>query len=265
MSKSYEKKAGKKAYKKHKSSKKKQGWGVYTVGNKPELHYLDSEPGYGAGGPNFICPTNGATYGQVINVTMQGAASYQRIGDTIKGHSVHVRATVCMIPPGTANRDNYTAYSVTNLRMMVVYDRDPSPAGTYPTLAEVLADRNGGAAFTNGLSGNNMQETKRFRVLMDKIWTLNSDGASGAMPDMQKDRQIDFYYKLNGIETRFKGFTGVNALADVTNGAILIVVYQETFIPSFSAPGRVAADGSSAPACSQFGVQCHARYKWTED
>lgn len=162
---------------------------------------------------------------QVLNVPVNGAAFYNRIGNQIEMRSLHLIGGV----QATGNAGTVAGEYV---RIMVIYDRQPN--GAAPSVADVLTSyaQAGGTTSTvfDHLNPNNKQ---RFLVLMDDRLsfgnTLKATAANaqtqGAI-DYKGETNINRFIKLRGLTTTYKASAG--AIGDITVGALQIFCLGST-------------------------------------
>lgn len=164
-----------------------------------------------------------------LNIPVEGAAFYQRIGRRIRMKSLHIRGYII---PSNAN----TAAIEQDLkRIMVIYDRQAN--GSAPVLADVLTGyASDGSTNSNASQHLNMNNRDRFVVLMDlQVLTpaLGINGASAASTatiaadinancgTTQGTLNINRYIRLKGLETHFKASAG--SIGDIATGSLLLM------------------------------------------
>jgi len=151
-----------------------------------------------------------------LNVPINGAEQYQRVGRRITLRSLSIKGFV-----------NFGATTVQDLaRIIVVYDAQPNAA--LPVLADILQNSNAGLATTN-LSFHNLNNRDRFIFLKDyKVMLPAVTVAAGvltneAIPDpIYHTFNIDWEIPLRRMETTFNAVNG-GTIADVTTGSLLLV------------------------------------------
>jgi len=151
-----------------------------------------------------------------VNVPVNGAELYQRVGRKIYMKSLHIRGFLVNNSTGVQDYG----------RILVVYDSQPN--GATPVLATLLQDSNAGAA-TTGLSNLNLANRARFKILRDYPVLLPSvTNTAGVLTNFQMTDQIkssfniDMFIKLKGLETEFNGTNG-GTIADINSGSIFIL------------------------------------------
>lgn len=154
-----------------------------------------------------------------LNVPVNGAELYQRVGRKIYMKSLHFRGFV-----------TNTATAVQDVgRVIIFYDSQPN-AGA-PNLAALLQDSNAAAA-TTALSEINLTNRQRFKILRDhQIIFPSVTFAGGVLTNQafqQTDNQmnIDFFIKLKGLETVFNA-ANMGNIGDITSGSILVCCVAE--------------------------------------
>jgi len=95
------------------------------------------------------------------NLIQQGTDDFKRIANKITVFQTMIETEL--------SRDAGDAF----VRSMVVFDS--SPDGTYPALADIISTvQQAGGTNTGFFSANNVHNTDRFRVLRNKIYTLDT-------------------------------------------------------------------------------------------
>lgn len=143
--------------------------------------------------------SNTGTVVQLINGLTQGAGIGQRIGQEILMRSVQLNAvSVATAGTGTDQR----------ARILLVYDRQAN--GGAPAMTDVLES-------ASEVAMRNLQNRKRFKILMDKCIHLNATGES--------DSEITwrFYRKLRHPVTFNAGNAGT--VADIATGSMYLMFY----------------------------------------
>lgn len=158
---------------------------------------------------------NSPPLANTMNILIQGAAPYQRIGSHVNWKSMRIR--VAFRPNGTAVQDA--------LRMVVIYDRQTN--GVAPTWADVIQDTDqSGATGTYNLSGLNMNNRERFLCLADStivvpsIGTWTPPGTGLGIPDATRSLLIDRYIKLRDLTSHYKATAGT--VGDISTGGLFL-------------------------------------------
>lgn len=180
----------------------------------------------------------------LLNPTLQGTALQNRIGRKISLKSVGIRGFIRQYQGGAAASFDY-------LRCMLVYDRQPN--GAAPVIADLLLDVDStGAATTTSLSGLNLANADRFKIIRDMYWKVDdTDGnVVGAQPACVTTDFTRFafkeYAKLNNMETHCNG-GNAGTIADINTGALWFVTL-----------------GLAAGANSQYSAEFTARVRYTD-
>jgi len=150
----------------------------------------------------------------------KGGELYQRVGRKIYMKSIHIRGFV-----------NNVATSAQDIgRILVVYDSQPNAA--LPLIGALLQDSNA-AGVVNALSGINLTNRQRFKILRDHqvlLPSVTNAGGGGVltngpvlMDPISKSMNIDMFIDLKGLETVFNGVNG-GTIADITSGSIFITL-----------------------------------------
>lgn len=165
---------------------------------------------------NFVTSAGPPTVVSNLNVPINGAELYQRVGRKIYMKSLHLRGTVLNI--ATAVQDV--------LRIIVYYDSQPNAAA--PTFANLMQDSNAAAGSTV-FSEINLVNRQRFKILKDhQMITPSCTNTAGvltnlAYPQTDNELNFDFFIKLKGLESVFNGTNG-GTIADITSGALGFVI-----------------------------------------
>jgi len=154
----------------------------------------------------------------LLNVPVNGAELYQRVGRKIYMKSIHIRGMVYAAATTTQDRG----------RMVVFYDSQPN-AGV-STLATLFADSNA-AHGTSVDSEINLDNRARFKILADKQFIFpsltNTAGVLtnlGPQDNILQSFDINLFIKLKGLETVFNGTNG-GTDADITSGSLYVVTF----------------------------------------
>lgn len=203
-------------------------------GPHPELKYQDYydntvfQPAQ-INGANFSASGISPIGMAVLNVIMEGAAAWNRIGRRINMKSIEVSAVVrYSANPAAASTGEI-------IRLALVYDKQYN--GSFFTNSSVLwqSDRqtSGGTGSTvSVLSPVNLANRDRFLILkewrygqIDTAITTPATAAATMATALQArlPGRIHWYVKLKGLETVFQSTTGTADGADVTSGALLLV------------------------------------------
>lgn len=189
----------------------------------------------------------------VLNVPVQGAAFYNRVGTRISMKSLNIKGY--LLP--TASNAASTGWDYG--RMALIYDRQPGAAGAgaFPAIATLLLEyASGGGTATNPWSPLNPLLRERFTIVRDKHFILPPMGIDGVAtstyapynafaPQHDKNSfQIDEHIKLAGLEAHYNQTNG-GTIADISTGALYLVFFSEV----------VAVD-----AAWQFNGQARLRY-----
>ncbi len=186
---------------------------------------------------NFDAAVNSSSAGiTLMNGIMMGDAFYQRDGNKIAMRNMHIRGYIHPRPdlPSGAT-DPYTS-APGKLRMIIVYDRQPT--GALPELGDLLRSHNtNGLADTNDCSEINLNSRARFAVLRDREWIAPSFEynvatkriTSGHQPGYMGEGEpwvINEFIKLKDLGTVYKGSANPMTIAHVSSGAIYMVLIK---------------------------------------
>lgn len=159
----------------------------------------------------------------ILNGVAEGTSFYNRIGRRITMKSLQISGHITQNSGGTPIND--TIYA----RMLVVYDRQNN--GTVPVLADILQDVDAtGAAASDAFSGLNMNNSDRFKVLMDNRVSVIDDNTSNPADNLvasaasysNNEMNVKRYIKLQGLEAQYNAASA--AAASCSTGAIWLLL-----------------------------------------
>lgn len=171
---------------------------------------------------------NNTTNIQALNIVTQGAAVSQRIGNKIAMKSLRLRFSLF---PNAVAGAALTSNVPTSVRTMIIYDRQPVAAGTYPATNTILAPISTAGVIGNGTCWDNIDpnQLERYVTLMDKLYVLPPwnmalvvQPAQNVGPCDLSNFQIDEYIKLRNLETLYRLSSGT--IGDIVTGALYLVV-----------------------------------------
>lgn len=177
-----------------------------------------------------------------LNLIQQGAASQNRIGRKVSLHSLRLIGRVNLVVGTPSNQPGPNLF-----RMSLVWDKQPS--GQLPLFSDVFGRTDqDGVESTQVLDPLRYDNTDRFRVLMDKRIEMNpkfnpnptttvnplSDPqpAYPAPATGQCTYVVDEYIKLNGRETVFSGQSDPMTIADISSGALYLILRSSSGVAS---------------------------------
>lgn len=154
----------------------------------------------------------------LLNGVQTGAGFFNRVGARIEMKNLHVRGK---------NINAATVASVSYLRIMIVYDRQPA-VGALPVVTDILQSRDQtGAATTSGVSEINLDNRDRFIILRDlKYYAPSVSNAAGVLtngpqfPGDDTHFDVDEFIKLKGLGTHFRSSSNPTTIADISTGAL---------------------------------------------
>lgn len=151
----------------------------------------------------------------LLNGIQAGAGFFNRIASRIEMRNLHIRGTV----------NNVTTSFMQTLRLLVVYDRQPT--GALPVVSDILQSRTQtGAPTTSGVSEINLDFRDRFTIIRDiehfAPSATNTAGAvtNAAFQGVGASFAINEFIKLKGLGCHFKSTTSPTAIADIATGAL---------------------------------------------
>lgn len=162
---------------------------------------------------------------QIINMPINGAGFYSRIGTRTRAKSL---AIFGRIRPSFSNT---IAVLPDVIRIMILYDRQAN--GAAPSVADVLTDypTTGVAETGSVLHGLNLNNRDRFLVLRDRKIATPGLGVAGVNanpgwlvldPNMPGTFMYNEFIKLKGLETHYKAST-TGAIGDVSTGSFIML------------------------------------------
>jgi len=184
---------------------------TYQKPNLNEVKYCD----IAVSDDNFVVV---AAPGILLNGVAQGATQYNRIGNKIAMKSIRIRGQIINLLTVVQNY----------LRIVVVYDKQTN--GALPNSSVVLQTRiQDGTATNSAFSELNMDYLERFTILRDyTIATPALTNTAGVITNLGFDPgqnsdggsifEIDWFIKLKGLQTLYKGAT--SGIGDIATGGL---------------------------------------------
>jgi len=166
--------------------------------------------------------TNGSIF--VCNLVQQGAGAWNRTGRRILADSLRISGFVGWlmgpdVTPGTMFSNFF--------RMVVVWDKQPSGAAipTFDTIFGITA-QDGTESCPDVLCPPKYDNFDRFQVLLDKRYTpdFGAIPATGTAPSLTTYTMVNEYLDLKGRETVFQGQSTPMTIADISSGALYVVM-----------------------------------------
>lgn len=182
----------------------------------------------------------------IINPIQQGAGPSQRVGRRVALKKLIIRGSYGVLRDGQAQVERH--------RICVIYDRQPQ--ATLPTINDLwqLTDQVGNTTPGDSWSPNNLNNSRRFRVLMDKRWAVaQPQVAAGDTTFLQNANEHDIQFKLDefvdlkGLEVDFIGNANPMQIANYATGALYLITM-----------------GSVAAGAECFNLQVQTRVKFTD-
>jgi len=159
----------------------------------------------------------------LLNGIQAGAGFYNRIGSRIEMKSLQING---FLGPAVGASSTTPA----NLRMLIVYDRQPT--GALPVISDILQDRlQTGVAITGGLSHINLDNRDRFSILRDVRWAMPTTTAgvlTGVASGVGEPWTVNLFLKLKGLGVHYKSTTNPTTIADIATGALYACWVAET-------------------------------------
>lgn len=181
--------------------------GRATLKSVKELKALDTTINQAfkvAGGPPPVT---------TLNLPVNGAELYQRIGRKIYMKSLHFRGVVF----------NTAAAAQDFVRILILYDSNPN--GAAPAYTDILQDSTAGAG-TNFFSHLNLINRERFKVIRDwhRVMPLTTAANTESSVPETNCFHLDWWIPLKGLETIFNGTNG-GTIGDISTGAVIIMTF----------------------------------------
>jgi len=159
----------------------------------------------------------------LLNGVQTGAGFFNRVGSRIELKNLQVNG---FLGPNSAA----TSTTPTNLRMLIVYDRQPT--GAMPVISDILQDRDQtGTATTGGLAHINLDNRDRFSIIRDVRWavpTVTAAVVTGVSSGVGEPWTVNLFVKLKGLGVHYKSSTNPTTIADIATGALYACFVSET-------------------------------------
>jgi len=193
-----------------------------------ELKGVDVDTDLSAGNVLATTSTNAGIF--TINLVSPGSGPNNRVGRKIRCFSVRIKGTATYQYAATATTGTMRSSSI---RIALVWDKQPS--GVLPVFSAIFGttviDGTEASEFLDPLRYDN---TGRFRVLKDLVLTASPTGQNenGGTTDAMQithvyDEFIDLKRSMNN-ETVYGGQTVPTAIADVSSGALYMIIRAQT-------------------------------------
>lgn len=178
-------------------------------------------------------------YAGCINAPAQGSGANERIGRQIMIRKIIGRVGLFNTVELT---DGAQDTWPTTFRMMLVYDMQANGAATFD-LTTFWADP------TNLCSLQNLDNRDRYKILMDKQWTIAAptEAISGLGGRTQQSKLYKFYKRVN-LPVQFNAGSTPGP-ADISTGALWMLVLSDA-----------GSNEAGVPSCSQFWSRVRIRY-----
>lgn len=154
---------------------------------------------------------------QLLNGIAQGSDYNQRIGRRINIRSILIRMFI----------SNGSTPASQPVRIILFHDAQTN--GVDPTANDLLGSASAGGSSTTAV--NNLSNRDRFRIMMDKIILLQTNGGTTSGT---ADRKYLMKYKKCNLLTTYGG-TGATVGA-IISGAIYLLAVSQFTLPSTNAP-----------------------------
>lgn len=193
-----------------------------------ELKGVDVDTDLSSGNVLATTSTNAGIF--TLNLVSPGSGPNNRVGRKIRCFSVRIKGTATYQYAATATTGTMRSSSI---RIVLVWDRQPS--GVLPIFSAIFGttviDGTEASEFLDPLRYDN---TGRFRVVKDMVLSASPNGQNefGGTTDAMQithvyDEFIDLKRSMNN-ETIFGGQTVPTAIADVSSGALYMLIRAQT-------------------------------------
>jgi len=153
----------------------------------------------------------------LLNGIQAGTGFFNRVGSRIEMKNLHIRGTI---------QNSATAVAAQQLRILVIYDRQPT--GALPVISDILQTRDqAGAATTSGLSEINLDNRDRFVILRDyNVFAPTVTNTAGVQtngpqyPGEDNTLDLNLFIKLKGLGTHYKSTSAPTTITDIATGAL---------------------------------------------
>lgn len=157
-----------------------------------------------------------------LNLIQAGSSFFNRIGRKVALKNIYLNGFIASVSsPAASLAQEY-------LRIIVVYDAQTN--GATPVWSDVVqATTQNNATSSLTLDGFNLNNRDRFKILIDKRFTMPATTAAGAPSDggvpapTMCEAQVQEFRKLNNIETQYKADSSPAVIGDVATGGIFIL------------------------------------------
>lgn len=163
-----------------------------------------------------------------VNLLTAGAGSYERVGRKISMKSLRIFVHFVWQTSFDADANPPDLHG-TAYRICVVYDKQPS--GVTPSFGDIFGTTNSSGATGHNIFDNlRYSNTERFRVLRD---IRRAPGKQPFVPVIANGKTyvhetMEDFIPLNGLETVYSGTTSPPTIADVSSGALYVIVRAES-------------------------------------
>ena len=193
---------------------------VYGRSQQLELKGVDTDLSFAAAA--IPATTNGNTFMQPLNIILQGAGSWQRVGRKVKAQSVRVFGVLRHDEDPATSTGDQTGNTV---RMAIVWDKQPSGAAipNFDTIFGVTG--NDGTESSSVLDPVRYDNMSRFQILWNKkidCHVMAGPANAGTTVVQGNTYSFDEYIKLNNRESVYA--TSTNSIADISTGALYFIV-----------------------------------------
>ncbi|AUM61861.1 capsid [uncultured virus] len=136
----------------------------------------------------------------LVNGIAQGTNQGQRVGSSVRSKYLNLRLNF-----------NQNTIARTRMRVMLFWDRQSN--GANPTLSQLLTDTTAAQTYYSGI---NVNGSKRYKILFDRIYDFN---VVGGATDAAENKHLQKRFKLKTI-VKYNG-TGAT-IADINTNALFL-------------------------------------------
>jgi len=211
--------------------------------NRMELKGMDTIFPLGTGaGSSYLTTTNTNGDITVLNLVRSGNASYNRVGKSITMTSARITGRF-----SASNFNSATTMHSNSLRMVIVYDRQPS-SGSIPTFDTIFGRSDQAGTEDTRLSDPlKYDNSSRFKIIRDRNIEMNSTASSDNLESLNMFFFVDEFIKLPNLQTIYSGQSSPMTIADISSGALYAIF-------------RITNSSATLSIVGPIDVACRLRY-----
>lgn len=173
--------------------------------------------------------TNGDIY--PLNMVSPGNGSWQRVGKKLLLQSIRIQGQLYSF-----TQNNMTYVTGNTVRMIVVYDKQPS--GNIPIFSDIFGRTSqtgvGETEDTRISDPLRFDNTNRFRILRDITYDMNPMSSGDDGDFVVTYQTVDEYIKLNNLETQYSGQSVPTTQSDISSGGLYVIFRASNDVPTVS-------------------------------